>query len=114
MIRADLKPILFVLNNYGYTIERCLHGRTRKYNDVMNWDYTALLRTFGDIDGSKSRSYKVKTKSELDALLDNAEFASADKIQIVEMIMEPQDAPRNLKIASELAKKANKYAAEND
>ena len=37
MIRHGLKPIIFVLNNSGYTIERFLHGKTRKYNDISNW-----------------------------------------------------------------------------
>lgn len=29
MIKLGLKPILFVLNNEGYTIERCIHGKNR-------------------------------------------------------------------------------------
>lgn len=37
MIRSNLKPIIFVLNNSGYTIERYLHGMDRKYNDISNW-----------------------------------------------------------------------------
>jgi pyruvate decarboxylase len=37
MLRLKLNPIIFVLNNRGYTIERLLHGRVRKYNDVVNW-----------------------------------------------------------------------------
>ncbi|KAI0920093.1 hypothetical protein AcV7_006086 [Taiwanofungus camphoratus] len=37
MIRSGMKPIIFVLNNKGYTIERYLHGMTRKYNDISNW-----------------------------------------------------------------------------
>ena len=42
MIKHDLKPIIFVLNNSGYTIERYLHGMNRKYNDISNW-YVARL-----------------------------------------------------------------------
>ena len=29
MIREGLTPIVFVLNNEGYTIERCIHGKER-------------------------------------------------------------------------------------
>jgi pyruvate decarboxylase len=36
-MRHGLAPILFVLNNRGYTVERYLHGRERPYNDVVNW-----------------------------------------------------------------------------
>lgn len=42
MIRWGLKPIIFVLNNSGYTIERYLHGMTRKYNDIHNWCVPSL------------------------------------------------------------------------
>ena len=44
MLRWGLKPIIFVLNNNGYTIERYLHGMTRKYNDISNW--CALLNYY--------------------------------------------------------------------
>ena len=44
MMRWGLKPIVFVLNNSGYTIERYLHGKTRKYNDISNW--CALLNYY--------------------------------------------------------------------
>ena len=44
MIHHGLKPIIFVLNNSGYTIERYLHGKTRKYNDITNW--SAFLPSF--------------------------------------------------------------------
>ena len=37
MLRLGVTPILFVLNNSGYTIERYLHGEKRKYNDITNW-----------------------------------------------------------------------------
>ena len=37
VMRAGLTPIIFVLNNRGYTIERHLHGKDRRYNDIVNW-----------------------------------------------------------------------------
>ena len=37
MIRTGVKPIIFLLNNSGYTIERYLHGEKRKYNDISTW-----------------------------------------------------------------------------
>ena len=37
MLHAGLKPIIFVLNNSGYTIERYLHGENAHYNDIANW-----------------------------------------------------------------------------
>lgn len=37
MMHLNLKPIIFVLNNSGYTVERFLHGPTRSFNDIVNW-----------------------------------------------------------------------------
>jgi len=112
MIRWGLKPILFVLNNSGYTIERHLHGRDRKYNDIQNWKWTSLLSVFQGNDHEVGKSYLVKTKSELSTLLDDPAFAKADEIQLVEIIMDKYDAPRALRRQAELSGKSNKYAPE--
>ncbi len=137
MLRHGLKPIIFVLNNSGYTIERYLHGKTRKYNDISNWcvpiqslrthfillrccsrrmrgcrKWTKLLDTLGGEEGKTSKSYTVRTKQELSDLLDDPTFAAAETIQLVEMIMEKHDAPRALQVQAELSAKTNRYTAD--
>ena len=37
MVTNKLTPIVFVLNNSGYTIERFIRGMHRQYNNVANW-----------------------------------------------------------------------------
>ncbi|KAK7048297.1 pyruvate decarboxylase [Favolaschia claudopus] len=111
MLRHKLKPIIFVLNNSGYTIERFLHGKHRKYNDIANWKWTSLLSVLGDQDGTLSKSYTVNNKEELSALLQDATFAKADKIQLVEVMMPMHDAPRALVQQAELSGKTNAYVA---
>ncbi|KII86955.1 hypothetical protein PLICRDRAFT_43649 [Plicaturopsis crispa FD-325 SS-3] len=110
MLRHGLKPIVFLLNNKGYTIERYLHGKERKYNDISNWKWTSLLNVLGDADATLSRSYTVATKDELSALLEDAAFKSTDKMQLVEVMMDRLDAPRALKAQAELSGKTNAYA----
>lgn len=44
----------------------------------------------------KTASYVVRTKNELDKLLNDQEFAKTAHIQLVEVIMEQLDAPRAL------------------
>ncbi|KAJ7474831.1 pyruvate decarboxylase [Mycena latifolia] len=109
MIRHGLTPIVFVLNNAGYTIERCIHGREHKYNDILNWNWTGLLGVLGDAGLAASKSYTVHTKRELSALLETKEFAEAGKIQLVEVMMQMHDAPRALKMQAEMGTKANVY-----
>jgi pyruvate decarboxylase len=109
-MRHGLAPIIFVLNNKGYTIERHLHGRDRHYNDIVNWKWTQLLDVLAPEDLSpKPRSYTVHTKQELDALLNDESFAKADGIQLVEVIMDKYDAPVPLVRQAELSVKANHY-----
>ncbi|PHI96640.1 hypothetical protein BG621_02430 [Parasaccharibacter apium] len=49
--RFGCHPLILVLNNDGYLIERLLcDDGERYYNDVASWDYTALARAFGGKD----------------------------------------------------------------
>ncbi|KAF8895454.1 thiamine diphosphate-binding protein [Infundibulicybe gibba] len=109
MLTNGLKPIIFVLNNSGYTIERFIHGKQRKYNDVSNWKWTSLFEVLGDAEGKLSTCHTVSNKQEVSDLLDNAEFAKADKIQLVEVMMDRLDAPRALQVQAELSGRTNAY-----
>ncbi|ODV92559.1 hypothetical protein CANCADRAFT_30685 [Tortispora caseinolytica NRRL Y-17796] len=104
MIRHKLKPILFILNNDGYTIERLIHGPEAVYNDIQMWKYTSILDTF---NAEKSRTYKISTAGELDALLKDEQFNSADVIQLVELVIPKLDAPSTLKKQAELTAQYN-------
>lgn len=37
MIRYHVDPIIFLINNYGYTIEEEIHKGS--YNKIKNWNY---------------------------------------------------------------------------
>jgi pyruvate decarboxylase len=54
----------------------------------------------------------VRTKCELDALLEDASFASAAGIQLVEVVMDKFDAPEPLLRQAELSAKTNHYVAD--
>jgi len=111
MIKQGLKPIIFVLNNKGYSIEKFIHGKHRKYNNIAAWNWTALLDTLNDGKKHETASYTVNNKQELSDLLDKPSFAAASKIQLVEVIMEALDAPESLKRTAEMTGTSNQYAA---
>ena len=108
MMHLGLKPIIFVLNNGGYTIERFLHGPTRTFNDIVNWyehvlfpafvfifyencrKWTKLLDALSD-EKTVSKSYKVTTKTELDRVLSKPNFGN--EITLVEVVVPMFDAP---------------------
>ncbi|KAL7951184.1 pyruvate decarboxylase [Trichoderma barbatum] len=105
MIRLRLKPIIFVICNDGFTIERFIHGMEAEYNDISNWDFKALVDVFG---GSKTaKKFVVKTKESLEELLTDPTFNAAECLQFVELYMPKEDAPRALIMTAEASAKNN-------
>lgn len=93
MLYYGCKPIIFILNNNGYTIEKYLNVKTegQKYNQIPQWSYTNLVEAFG----SNAFTITVQTYGELDQAIIQAETESIERLCIIEMIIEnPMDAPR--------------------
>ncbi len=124
MIRVGLTPLLFVLNNDGYEIERQIHGEDESYNDVQPYNHSLLLDALRpppdwrrpstrshakDPVMSKTAYHAVHTKQELDALLTDEEFNKADKCTLIEIFVPRGDAPAVLKRQAELSAGANSY-----
>ena len=71
--RRDLRPIIFVLNNSGYLIERLLcKNPAIVYNDIAPWSFADLPNALGCRDWFTVR---VDTCGELDQALDKAALA---------------------------------------
>jgi indolepyruvate decarboxylase len=97
--RLGLKPVIFVLNNGGYLIERLLcENPAIHYNDVAPWRYAALPHAFG-CDGWFTA--RVTTCAELDDAL--ARAAQGDGAAYVEVVTGPYEAsPLALALAESL------------
>ncbi|GAM87849.1 hypothetical protein ANO11243_058770 [Dothideomycetidae sp. 11243] len=107
MIRRELKPIIFVIVNDGFEIERQIHDDPNQdYNDIQPWKYAQLVDTFGAKPGSYS-TFQVKTKKELEDLFANEKFSSAPHLQFVELFMPRGDAPEALQIAARASAERN-------
>lgn len=103
MIRQGLNPIVFLLNNDGYSIERAIHGPEQGYNDICpKWKWTKLLSAFGGTEGETCFSTCVKSREELETLLNDDSFMNAKKTQLVEVIMDVNDYPWRLDAQIEL------------
>jgi indolepyruvate decarboxylase len=90
ILRHDYKPVIFLINNGGYTIERCYLGKTSRYNDVATWAYADLPKVFRpDTD---ARSFVVKTADDLHEALS----APNDTLIFIESVMDPYDAPEGV------------------
>ena len=110
MIRNRLDITIFVINNDGYTIERWIHGMKAHYNDIQPWRYLEAPSYFGA--PKDDPSYPVTTKraatwGELNDILADKTFQSGKGMQIVEVMMETEDAPDALKKLVKTAAKRN-------
>lgn len=96
MLYYGCKPIIFVLNNDGYTIEKYLNVKTKnqKYNKIPRWAYTKLAEAFG----GNAFTAIVSTNGELEQAINQAEIECSERLCIIEMIVkDPLDAPENMK-----------------
>jgi indolepyruvate decarboxylase len=90
VMRHDLKPWIFVNQNQGYTVERCVLGKDANYNDIANWRYSELPNVFSR--DKKADTYVVTTSNELQKVLDSPHSAMV----FVECVMDKYDAPIDL------------------
>jgi pyruvate decarboxylase len=110
IIRQKMDIIVFVINNAGYTIERCIHGRSQSYNDVAPWRYLLAPSFFGvdEKDQYRAHTYRVATWAELTKVLDNDELKRGKGLHMVEIFMGKEDAPLSLLALLDKQKNAEK------
>jgi indolepyruvate decarboxylase len=95
MGRYGLKPIIFVLNNEGYMVERALEANPDwVYNDIAPWNYHALPAALGCQGWFTA---KVTTLGELDAAL--ARASTAESACYIEVVGGKLDLPAGLAAA---------------
>ncbi|MHB8580833.1 MAG: alpha-keto acid decarboxylase family protein [Ignavibacteriaceae bacterium] len=98
MIRNHLKPVIFLINNDGYTIERVITDRP--YNDIQPWNYHKLTEIFGGGLG-----LDVHTEGELEDALGKA--ALTDSLVFIEIHTGRLDCPESLRSAGRSMAKSN-------
>ncbi|MCR9138039.1 MAG: thiamine pyrophosphate-binding protein [Alphaproteobacteria bacterium] len=91
MIRYGVRPIMFLINNGGYTIEVEIHDGP--YNTIKNWDYAGLMAVFNAQDGN-GLGLKATTPGELDAAIDKA--TGHDGPVLIEVTIGRDDCSKNL------------------
>lgn len=87
--RQGLAPVIFVLNNNGYLIERLLcKDPDIAYNDVAQWNYSELPHALGCQDWYTPR---VSTLAELDEALEVA--SAGDRACYIEVVTGTYESP---------------------
>lgn len=101
--REGLAPVVVVVNNDGYTVERAIHGVTAEYNDITGWRWTELPAALGVPD---ALTFRVSTYGELDDALTTA-AATPDRMVFVEVMLGRMDIPPLLTELAQSASEAN-------
>jgi indolepyruvate decarboxylase len=89
IIRQNLDPVIFLMNNRGYTVERVIHDGP--YNDIQNWRYHGLPEIFGG-----GWSCEVRTERELEVALARAQV-EREQLAFIEVHVDPEDCSAALK-----------------
>lgn len=92
ILRDGLKPIIFLLNNEGYTVERAIHGPEQRYNDIAQWNWTLLPQALGG--GSALRTLRVTEPEQLAQVL--TELDLQPQMAFVEVVLPQMDIPELL------------------
>ncbi|HEJ9094628.1 TPA: alpha-keto acid decarboxylase family protein [Serratia odorifera] len=92
MLRDGQKPIVFLLNNDGYTVERAIHGPEQRYNDIAAWNWTLLPQAMGN--GQRVKTLRVSEPESLRAAL--SEVNDCDRLAFIEVILPKMDIPELL------------------
>ena len=91
MLREKVNPVIIVVNNDGYTVEREIHGRNRHYNDIVRYDWQTLPAAFGATEDT-ALTLKVTTLRELKDAIATAK-KTTDRMVVVEVVTDRNDVP---------------------
>lgn len=106
IMRQGLNPVIFLINNNGYTIERAIHGKKLAYNDIAPMDWQKIPAAFGATD-DKAVVLRASTINELLAACATAQ-AEKNKMIFIEVITDKDDMPETLRKFGAMAAAANK------
>ena len=89
MLRYNVKPVVLVLNNNGYTIERLLSESSEdSFNEVMSMNYSKFARAFN----TDVWATKVETEDEFDKALRVTQIMN--KLCYIEICTDKMDVPK--------------------
>ena len=89
MLRDKQHPIVLVLNNEGYTVERAIHGSEQRYNDIALWNWTQIPQALS-LD-PQADCWRVSEAEQLAEVLDKV--AHHERLALIEVMLPKADIP---------------------
>ncbi|MEO3991825.1 alpha-keto acid decarboxylase family protein [Pseudocitrobacter cyperus] len=103
MLRDGQRPLILLLNNDGYTVERAIHGPEERYNDISLWNWTQLPQAL-NLD-SQAQCWRVTQSVQLDDVL--AQATRCERLTLVEVVLPKQDIPDLLRAVTQALETRN-------
>lgn len=103
MLRDGQKPLILLLNNEGYTVERAIHGPEQRYNDIASWNWTQLPQALSL--NCQAESWRVTETVQLREVLELA--ARRRRLSFVEVVLPKQEIPDLLRVVTQALEARN-------
>jgi TPP-dependent 2-oxoacid decarboxylase len=95
LAKRHCHPVILLVDNAGYTIEREIRGAHAAYNDITPWDWPALVHGLADAS-EVPVVLQATTGRELLGALRTAQ-ARPDRLVLVQAHLDPHDVPASMR-----------------
>jgi TPP-dependent 2-oxoacid decarboxylase len=92
----DLTPIVILLNNAGYTIERALQSPDAGYNDIVSWPWEQLVTS---LTNGRAATFRATDLAGLRSALEIAR--DREQLSFIEVTLDRDDVPPLLRALAE-------------
>lgn len=93
MLRDGQAPVILLLNNDGYTVERAIHGAAQRYNDIASWNWTQIPQALNA--AQHAECWRVTQAIQLAEVLER--LARPQRLSFIEVMLPKADLPELLR-----------------
>ncbi|ELD2409039.1 alpha-keto acid decarboxylase family protein [Salmonella enterica] len=93
MLRDGQAPVILLLNNDGYTVERAIHGAAQRYNDIASWNWTQIPPALNA--AQQAECWRVTQGIQLAEVLER--LARPQRLSFIEVMLPKADLPELLR-----------------
>ncbi|MFJ7171873.1 alpha-keto acid decarboxylase family protein [Citrobacter freundii] len=103
MLRDGQSPVILLLNNDGYTVERAIHGANQRYNDIAAWSWTLVPQAFSR--ECQAECWRVTQAVQLEDVL--ARLSHPQRLSLIEVVLPKADLPELLRTVTRALESRN-------
>ncbi|EMY1488325.1 alpha-keto acid decarboxylase family protein [Salmonella enterica subsp. enterica serovar Typhimurium] len=93
MLRDGQAPVILLLNNDAYTVERAIHGAAQRYNDIASWNWTQIPPALNA--AQQAECWRVTQAIQLAEVLER--LARPQRLSFIEVMLPKADLPELLR-----------------